>query len=140
MLYMIFDLGGDGYALAANEVVEMLPFIVPKPVRGAPAQIAGSIGYRGRYLPLIDLARLELGRPAERRMGTRIAVIAVPVDDRQLMIGLILEQATEMLNCEPGAFRPFAQGPRGLVQRFDIQALLPSPLLQAVALLPEAAP
>lgn len=133
MLYLVFDIGDHGYALAASEIIEMLPFIEPRPVRGAPMEVAGSIGYRGRYLPVIDLTAVELGRPAELRIGTRIAVVSVRVAERLETVGLILENATEMLRCDSGAFTPFAKGPRGLVQRLDLRTLVPSHLLDRIA-------
>lgn len=132
MLFLLFQLGDTGYALEANRIVQMLPFIVPKPIRGAHHQVAGSIAYRGRYLPVVDVTLLETGRPAARRMGTRIIVTQIPVGHRLEEIGLILESATETLRCEADAFQPFARGPRGLVQRMDLDMLLPSRLGDAI--------
>lgn len=140
MLYLVFDIGDDGYALATSEIVEMLPFIAPRPVRGAPAGMVGSIRYRGRYLPVIDLTAIELRRPAELRMGTRIAVVSVPIGNGAETVGLILENATEMLRCEAAAFNPFTQGPRGLVQCLDLQTLLPTQLLERITRQPEEMP
>ena len=140
MLYLVFDIGDEGYALPADHVVELLPFITPKPIRDAPAEIAGAISYRGGYLPVVDVSRLELGRPAHRSLGTRIAVTAIPAGGRTEILGLILENATEMLRCEPAEFNPFAAGPRGLVQAFDLAALLPAQVIDAIAQSPDLRP
>ena len=63
----------------------------------------------------------------------RIAVASVAVDGRTESVGLILENATEMLRCEPDAFNPFADGPRGLVQSLDLDALLPPRVIEAIS-------
>jgi len=128
MLYLVFNLGDEGYALPADRITEMLPFIAPKTIRGAPAIVAGSIGYRGRYLPIVDLAQLDTGHPAASRIGTRIVVTEVRVGSRMEKVGLVLEKATELLRCEPEAFEPFAPSPRGLVQLLDLDTLLPAHL------------
>ncbi len=132
MLFLLFQLGDTGYALEANRIIQMLPFIVPKPIRGSHPQVAGSIAYRGRYLPVVDVALLETGRPAAQRMGTRIIVTQIQVRQQLEEIGLILESATETLRCEPDAFQPFARGPRGLVQRIDLDTLLSAHLGEAI--------
>lgn len=139
MLYLVFNLGDEGYALPAERIIEMLPFIAPKPIRGAPPIIAGSIRYRGRYLPIVDLARLDTGDPAALRMGTRIIVTEVRIGTWMEKIGIILEKATEMLRCEPEAFEPFAPSPRGLVQLFDLDALLPAHSFDGFTQVPAAA-
>ena len=71
-------------------------------------------------------------RSARRRMSTRIIVVHHPYDDASL-IGLIAENATEMLRLDPSQFAPFAPGPQGLVQRVELEDLLPAPLLALVA-------
>lgn len=129
MLFVVFQIGDTGYALAASEVVEILPMLPTRTVRGAPAGMAGSFAYRGEFLPAVDLCALELGRPASDRMSTRILVVRG--HDRAgdaRPFGLIVENATDILRCEPEAFAPFAPGPRGLVQRIEIDALIPASL------------
>lgn len=129
MLFVVFQIGEAGYALAASEVVEILPMLPLRIVRGAPNGMAGSFAYRGSFLPAVDLCAIELGRPAADRMSTRILVVRG--QDRAGDVqpfGLIVENATDILRCEPDAFQPFAQGPRGLVQRIEIDALVPAAL------------
>jgi len=129
MLFLVFQIGDTGYALAAGEVVEILPMLPLRTLRGAPVGMAGSFAYRGDFLPAVDLCAIELGRPAADRMSTRILVVRG--HDRRgeaRPFGLIVENATDILRCEPDAFTPFAQGPRGLVQRIAIDALVPATL------------
>jgi len=132
MLFLIFEIGEVGYALAADGIIEILPSVAARKIRGAAPELAGFISYRGQYLPVVDVSQLELDRPAARRMGTRIVVVEAQASKRNGLLGLILESATDTLRCEPEDFRPVAVGPRGLVQRLDLETLLPLRVRDAV--------
>ena len=127
MLFLHFQIGDDGFALAADQVVEILPLVALEKERAAPQAVAGSFAYRGRFISVVDLCALELGRPARRRLSTRIIIVRLPEDDDRV-IGLIAENATEMLRCEPADFAPFAMSQRGSVQRVELESLLPADL------------
>ena len=128
LLFLVFQVGPDGYALAANRIIEVMPLLELRKIRGAPREVAGSMNYRGTFVPVIDLCQLDLGRPSSHRMGTRIILVGFTAQGRDTMLGLIAESATETLRCDPRAFTPFATGPRGLVQRLDPDILLPEAL------------
>jgi chemotaxis-related protein WspB len=49
-------------------------------------------------------------------------------EDEDILIGLIAENATETLRFDAADFAPFAMGPRGLVQRVELESLLPARL------------
>lgn len=132
MLFLHFRIGANGFALAANRIVEIVPLAELKTIRGTPAAIAGSFEYRGRFIPVADLCMIELGRPARRRLSTRIVVLRHP-DDETALFGLIAEHATEMLTLDPAAFAPLAAGPHGLVQRVELEDLLPPQLLSCLS-------
>jgi chemotaxis-related protein WspB len=138
-LFLLFGLGTDRYALAADDVGEILPMVEIKALPGAPAAIAGLINYRGRPVPVIDLNALALGRPARRRLSTRIVLTRyVTVEGAAHWLGLIVEQATGTLH-RPGAdfvladvdngATPYlgrvASDPAGLIQWVDPAKLLP---------------
>lgn len=127
MLFVHFQLGDDGFALAANRVVEILPLVELEKERRAPRAIAGSFDYRGRFVSVVDLCALELDRPARQRLSTRIIMVRLS-EDEGTMIGLIAENATETLRCDHADFAPFAMSPRGPVQRVDVESLLPADL------------
>jgi len=134
VLYLVFNLGETGYALATDRIIQVLPCISPRPIRGAPAVVAGAISYQGRYLPVVDLVRLEAGRPAALRMGTRIIVTEPAMGERTNIVGLMVESATQTIRCSPEAFKPFAPSPRGPVQLLDLDNLLPGDLFEGLAL------
>lgn len=127
MLFLLFRIGDEDYALAAEHIVEVLPLVGLKAVRDVPAGIAGSFDYRGRFAPVVDLRMIELGEPSRPLLSTRIVMTRYPRGGSEL-IGAIVEQATETLRCEPEDFAPFATSPRGLAQRIELDALLTPPV------------
>lgn len=127
MLFLHFQIGDDGFALAADRVVEILPLVELEKERRAPDAIAGTFDYRGRFISVVDLCALEIGRPARQRLSTRIILVRLP-EDETVLIGLIAENATETLRCDPADFAPFAMTARGPVQRVELESLLPAEL------------
>jgi chemotaxis-related protein WspB len=148
MLFLVFHLGADRYALAANEVVEVLPMIALKQIPHAPQGVAGLLNYRGEPVPVLDLSLLALGRPAAQRVSTRLLITrAGEAGGTEKLIGLLVERATEALTKEPSEFvaarvdsagarylGPVAPDPRGFVQRIELRVLLNDELRTALAL------
>lgn len=138
MLFLLFHLGNDRYALEASRVVEVLPLLELKHLPQAPTGFAGIFNYRGRPVPALDLCQLTLGQPAAERLSTRIIVISCS-DGRgsKRLLGLIAERATEMLRRNPRDFvdpgfkskdspylGPVLLDPKGTIQWIHEQHLL----------------
>ena len=105
MLFLLFQLGDDRYALEAAHTVEIIPFVALKRVPHAPAGTAGIFNYRGRPVPALDLCQLTLGRPARERLSTRIIVVSFPdTAGKPQLAGLIAEQATGLLRRDASQF------------------------------------
>jgi len=81
MLFFLLRLDDDRYALDAGRIVEILPLVTVKRIPQAAAGIAGIIDYHGTPVPLVDLNQLALGRPARRRLDTRIVIVDYPDRD-----------------------------------------------------------
>ena len=64
MLFLLFQMGEDRYAIEATQVLEVLPLVNFKRIPGAPSSMAGVFNYHGTPVPLIDLSELALGRPS----------------------------------------------------------------------------
>ncbi len=140
MLLLLFDLGGDRYALDADRITEVLPLVEIRPVPQAPAGVAGVFDFRGTPVPVIDLSTLVLGRPAERCMSTRLVMIAYPDGAGGTRpLGVLAERATrvvrreltEFVDCGVTSERAWYLGPvardeDGLVQWLDVTMLLPT--------------
>ncbi len=98
MLFLLFQLGKDRYALDASRVVEVVPLLEMKQLPQAPKGVAGIFNYRGRPVPAVDLSALTLGQPASERFSTRIIIVHYPDDQgTNRLLGLIAEHATETL-------------------------------------------
>lgn len=105
MLFVLFHLGSERYALDAQRVVEVVPLLALKKFSQAPRGVAGMFIYRGRPVPALDLCELTLGRPAVEHLSTRIIIVnhSSPGGEEQLL-GLIAERATEILRREERDF------------------------------------
>jgi chemotaxis-related protein WspB len=137
MLFVVFQLDSNRYAVSAEEVAEVLPFVEVATILDAPKGVAGLFRYRGHNIPAIDLSILLLGRPARIQFSTRI-ILAEPVTAGRHAgrLGLIVEQATEILRLERSDFMeyglastgssylgPFATTPLGLIRLIDLAKL-----------------
>lgn len=139
VLYLQFRLNDQRFALDVREVVEVLALRTLKPVAQAPGWVRGILSHRGALIPVIDLAALSFARPAAARTSTRLVVVRYhpAASAITLHLGLILEQATETLRCQPDEFQPYGldngeapylgpvrQDAQGMLQRIEIDQLL----------------
>ncbi|WP_374978783.1 chemotaxis protein CheW [Pseudomonas solani] len=119
-LYLLFGMGSDRYALDVRDVLEVMPLRQLKRVAGAPTWVAGVFDWRG-------------SPKARARTSTRLVMVRYAGHS----LGLILEQATETLRCQPEAFQdygldggearylgPVFRSAQGLVQRVEVAELL----------------
>ncbi len=98
MLFLLFQLGKDRYALEASRVVEVVPLLALQKLPQSPKGVAGVFNYRGRPVPAVDLGMLTLGQPASERLSTRIIIVNYPDESGTThLLGLIAERATETL-------------------------------------------
>lgn len=151
MLFLMFQLGSDRYALAANEVIEVLPLIALKQIPQAPRGVAGLLNYHGQPVPVLDLSLLALGQPAARRVSTRLLITRCRGpeggDRGEKLLGLLVERATETVTKEPSDFvpagvdsphtrylGPVAPDARGFIQRIEPAVLLNDELRLALFL------
>jgi chemotaxis-related protein WspB len=142
MLFLLFQLGQDRYVIEARCVVEVLPLLALKQIPQAPRGVAGLFNYRSRPVPAVDLSELTLGLPARQSLSTRIILVNYPDDaGKNRLLGLIAEQATEVIRKEPKDFvdtglkqgaasylGPVAMDHHGVVQWVREQRLLPEPV------------
>jgi chemotaxis-related protein WspB len=152
MLFLLFRLGKDRYALPATQVVEVLPMLAVKQIPQATPSVRGAFDFRGRPVPLVDLTQMALGVPAREQLSTRIVLVDYPDGaGATRLLGLLAEQVTETLRRNPEDFRdsgvelpdapwlgPVASDPGGLVQRVEVGQLL-TPAVRALLFPAEAA-
>ena len=138
MLFVLFQLGNDRYALEASRVVELVPLLALKKFPHAAKGVAGMFVYRGQPVPAVDLCELMFGRPARDRLSTRIIVVNYgDTGGRHQLLGLIAERATATMRCDPKAFKesgvnlaatpylgPVLMDEKGVIQLLHTQKLL----------------
>ncbi|OJB44531.1 chemotaxis protein CheW [Burkholderia ubonensis] len=149
MLFLLFELDGERYALEATRIVEVLALAPLKSIPGAPPWIAGAIDRHGKPVPVVDVAQLALGRAARRLRSTRLVVVRYHTPDAQpdappdsgsaagRMLGLIVEHATQTCRIDPARFAesgiatpharwlgPVAGDASGFVQWVDVRRML----------------
>ena len=139
-LFLVFYIGNERYALAATDVVEVLPRLPLKPIAHAPSWVAGVFAHRDRMIPVIDISAMTFGTEAVARTSTRLVLVKY----RGQLLGLLLEQASDTLRCDPADFQPYGidncdapylgpvrQDEAGLLQWLSIDDLL-SPAVYAL--------
>lgn len=100
MLFLLCGAAPHRFAIAGDQVLEVVPLVPLRPLPDAPAEVAGSFSYRGRSTPTIDLTRLLEGRASVEHLSTRIVVVRYrgPASGADAVpLGLIAERATDML-------------------------------------------
>lgn len=138
MLFLLFHLGPDRYALDVRQLVEVVPLLGLRSIPHSARGVAGIINYRGQPVPVVDLTELALGKPSAEQFSTRILIVNHPdVDGNPRLLGLIAEQATGMIRKQPEELReagvripqPPYLGPLVMDERGLIQCLQPQHLL-----------
>lgn len=142
MLFLLFQVGKERYAIEAGGVVEVAPLLPMKRLPKAPKGVAGVFNYRGRPVPAVDLSELTQGRPSEVRLSTRIIIVNYPHGHGgNRLLGLVAEHATEMLRAsrrdfiDPGVrigdapyLGPVLMDARGSIQLLIERNLLAQPV------------
>jgi chemotaxis-related protein WspB len=142
MLFLLFQLGKDRYALEAGQVVEVLPLIDFKRIPNAPSSVAGIFDFHGTPVPLIDLTELALARPSHAKMSTRIVLTDYVTESGQKhLMGLIAEYVLETMQIAESEFvasgvpatgspylGPVITDKDGIIQRIEVGHLLPESL------------
>ena len=153
MLYLLFELGENRFAIEATRVVEVLPLVQISKMPHAPVGVAGFFNFRGTLIPVIDLAQLITPRPAEKRLSTRIILVSF-VDQAGVtrFAGLIAEQATTTMQRDCTDFvqsgiatkslsfmGPVAMDNKGFIHLIDPEKLLNDRAHDLLAFLPKEA-
>lgn len=139
MLFLLFELGSDRYAVEAGRIAEVLPLLEVQRIPHSPKGVSGAINYHGVPVPVVDLSELAIGEPTALRFSTRIVLVRLAEGPgAQRLLGLIAERATETLRCDGSEFvpsgvtsqeapylGPVRPDPRGLIQWVDPVKLLP---------------
>ncbi len=104
--YMAFKLAEEEYGLEILKVREIIGFMEVTRVPRTPDFIRGVINLRGKVIPVIDL-RLKFGMPrTEATDQTVIIVVQCQLADKQLTMGILVDQVLEVLSIDGSHIEP----------------------------------
>lgn len=91
-----FGLGAETFAVPVAYVREILDFRDIFQIPGGPDYLLGLTELRGEGVTTIDF-RLRLGLPkSEPTPSTRVLVVEVPLEDRVLLLGLVVDYVLDV--------------------------------------------
>src|ERR1700688_4434945 len=96
--FVVFRLGGEGYALEVMRVQEVLDMQTLTEVPGGPKFLLGVINLRGHVVPVYDL-RLPFGLSREDRSGRAPCVLIVEssMASETQITGLLVDRVSDVL-------------------------------------------
>jgi len=138
MVYLLFQIGTDRYALEAAAIASVEPLVRLKRIPHSAPGVAGVFNYHGQAVPTVDLSAMALGQAASENLSTRLVLVHYGCPDgRDRLLGLLAEKATETARYadsdfqDPGVMAegapylgPVIHDARGIVQRVEIARLL----------------
>ncbi len=93
---LIFELGGETFALEAILVQEILDLLPETFIPGAPALVSHVVNFRGKIVPVADL-RLAFGmEPTPPTAHSRIVVIELELEGEATLLGLRTDHVHEV--------------------------------------------
>ena len=105
--FVVFRLGGEGYALEVLRVQEVLDMQALTEVPGGPRFLLGVINLRGHVVPVYDL-RMAFGLskdPAQTRAPCVLIVESTLGNDPQIT-GLLVDRVSDVLEFSPEEVQP----------------------------------
>lgn len=105
MLFLVFHLGAERYAIPATSVREIVPYAGLKAVLQSSGEIAGILDYHGNPVPVVDLVRIATREAAARTLSTRIILVSYG-DSGDCIFGLIAEKVRDVRHFDSEAFGP----------------------------------
>lgn len=145
MLLLTFRLAESLYAIAAEQVVEVVPRVDLRAIPHAPPFLAGLFSYRGTVVPVVDLGLLLGSEACRPQLDTRI-ILADEIGGRDgRRIGLIAEHVCDVrfvrddqvvfpsMRLEEAPYLgPVVQTDEGLLQLISAGRVLPESLSESL--------
>jgi chemotaxis-related protein WspB len=103
MQLLAFTIAGQDYAIESRRVVEVLPLVQARTLPLAPEYVRGVFTYRGRLVPLVDLALRLAAGPLHERLSTRVIVVDIsPPGTEPRLLGIVAENVISICSTEAG--------------------------------------
>lgn len=104
--YLTFSLNDEEYGVPVLKVREIIKMLDITNVPQVPQHVKGVINLRGKVIPVIDL-RLKFGfPPSDYTERTCVIVIEVASDGGKVMMGLIVDAVSEVMNIAAEEMEP----------------------------------
>jgi len=104
--YLTFSLGNEEYGVDIMKVREIIGIMEITSVPHTPGYIKGVINLRGRVIPVLEL-RLRFGMESkEYDDRTCIIVVEVAGVSGQIMIGMLVDSVSEVVNIDESEIEP----------------------------------
>ncbi|NMN04412.1 MULTISPECIES: chemotaxis protein CheW [unclassified Novosphingobium] len=101
-----FGLGREVFAVPVVLVREILDYQAPSHVPGGPAHFLGLTDVRGLGVPTVDFRRRLGLPPAEPTLATRIIILDVPLPDRTLALGIVIDRVLAVVTLSGERIEP----------------------------------
>jgi len=96
--YLVFTLAGEDYGIGILKIKEIMGMMRITPVPRTPGFVRGVINLRGKVVPVLDL-RHRFGMEARGYTDrTCILVVEIPGSAGQIMVGVVVDSVSEVLN------------------------------------------
>jgi purine-binding chemotaxis protein CheW len=108
--FVVFRLGGEGYALEVMRVQEVLDIPALTQVPGSPKCLLGVINLRGHVVPVYDL-RIPFGlkgEPDPAHVSSVLIVETEPGNESQVT-GLVVDRVSDVIEFSPEEVQPSPQ-------------------------------
>lgn len=136
-LLLLLTVGEQLYALESEQVVEVIPRVMLRPVCGSPPHRPGVFNFRGRVVPVVDVSQLIAGQPCAEHLSSRIIMVRQgEAAGAPALLGLLAERVTDTVLKPRTSFQPaegaaelepwlggVALDERGLIQLLHVDAL-----------------
>jgi purine-binding chemotaxis protein CheW len=100
--YLTFALTGEEYGIGILKVKEIIGLIPITTIPQTPGYVKGVINLRGKVIPIVDL-RLKFGMEAiDYTEKTCIIVVEITNSSQKVMIGILVDSVSEVLNIKGG--------------------------------------
>jgi len=100
--YLTFVLSGEEYGIGILKVKEIIGIMAITMVPQTPSYMKGVINLRGKVIPIVDL-RLKFGMEAlDYTEKTCIIVVEITNRSQKVMIGVLVDSVSEVLNIKGG--------------------------------------
>jgi purine-binding chemotaxis protein CheW len=96
--YLTFSLTGEEYGIGILKVKEIIGLMAITTIPRMPSYVKGVINLRGKVIPVIDLRLKFAMEEAEYTERTCIIVVEISCGSGRLLIGIIVDSVSEVLN------------------------------------------